>query len=62
VERIPEPDPDAPPWAWSIYFDDRLQLIREDLAAEGTTLQKVLAEMRKRWCDARRRRLGSARA
>jgi hypothetical protein len=56
MKRIPEPEPDAPLWVWSIYFDDRLQMIREDLKAEGTTLERVLAEMRRRWRDERRAR------
>jgi hypothetical protein len=44
---IPEPPPDAPPLAWSCYFADQLRIIREDLAAEGTTLDRVEAEMRR---------------
>jgi len=59
MKRIPEPEPDAAPWVWPIYFDDRLQLIRKDLKAEGTTFERVLAEMRKRWRAERQERCGT---
>jgi hypothetical protein len=41
-----EPAADAPGHVWAVYFDSQASLINEDLAAEGTTLNRVLASMR----------------
>jgi len=29
------PENDAPPWAWSCYFDDQLRILAEDLLEKG---------------------------
>jgi hypothetical protein len=41
-----EPAIDAPGYVWTAWFDSQIRLINEDLAAEGTTLDQVLASMR----------------
>lgn len=46
MKPIPEPGPDAPPWAWTIYFDDQIRIINEDLRRERTSLDQELKKFR----------------
>jgi hypothetical protein len=40
------PAADAPAHVWAAYFDRQIELINQDLAAEGSTFEKALAAMR----------------